>query len=72
MTAPHFHTTAEVKAAIKKIEHNHGVAAEGHPMGIMGGSASNSTTSTDGVTSSSKGDDWVSHRGISSKGGRGE
>ena len=71
MTAPHFHTTAEAKAAIKKIEHNSGEAAEGAPIGIMGGSAGNLTTSTKGVSNSSKGDDWVSKRGIKSGDGSG-
>jgi hypothetical protein len=64
MTAPHFHTTKEAKAAIKKIEHNHGQAAEGHPLGIMGGSAGNQTTITEGVTDHEKGGDWVHNRGI--------
>lgn len=64
MTAPHFHTTAEAKAAIKKIEHNSGIGAEGAPTGINGGSAANQTTMTKAVTSFKKGDDWVHNRGI--------
>jgi hypothetical protein len=71
MTAPHFHTTAEAKAAIKKIEHNSGIAAEGAPTGIAGGSVKNMTTMTPDVTPSTKEGDWVSHRGIKGSGGKG-
>lgn len=71
MTAPHFHTTAEAKAAIKRIEHNHGIGSEGAPMHIEGGSAANSTTDTKAVTSSKKGDDWVHNRGIQGADGSG-
>lgn len=52
MTAPHFHTTAEAKAAIKKIEHNPD-GGNGAPTGIAGGSVSNETTKTPGVSGSS-------------------
>lgn len=69
MTAPHFHTSSEAKAAIKKIEHNSGQAAEGAPTGIAGGSARNQTTTEKGVTSATKGDDWVNHRGLRGAGG---
>jgi len=58
MTAPHFHTTEEAKAAIKKIQHN---SDKGTPTGISGGSAGNQTTMTPKVTS---GDDTVGKRGI--------
>lgn len=68
MTAPHFHTTSEAKAAIKKIEHNSGEGTSGPPTGIEGGSAAVETTHTPGVTSRAKGDDWVHNRGISSAG----
>lgn len=64
MTAPHFHTTSEVKAAIDKISHNSGLGDEGKPKGIAGGSAANLTTKTPGVTNTSKGDDWVHNRGV--------
>ncbi len=40
MTAPHFHTTAEARSAIKKIEHN-SEGGNGKPSGIAGGSAGN-------------------------------
>ena len=60
MTAPHFHTTAEAKAAIKRIEHNGGEGGEGAPKGIMGGSSSNETTTTPRVNQGKeKGSDWV-------------
>lgn len=59
--APHFHNTAEAKAAIKKIEHNT-QGTTGAPTGINGGSAGNQTTKTEGVNSSSKGDDYVGKR----------
>lgn len=61
MVAPHFHTTSEAKAAIKKIENNSGDGRT--PTGIKGGSAGNATTKTEGVTSSKKGDDWVGGKG---------
>jgi hypothetical protein len=66
MTAPHFHTTQEAKAAIEKVEHNYGEAGEGAPKGIAGGSSSNLTTSTKAVISkgNEKGHDWVGKRGI--------
>jgi hypothetical protein len=67
MTAPHFHTTAEAKAAIKKIEKNT-EGTSGPPTGIGGGSAGNSTTMTPAVSSSQKGDDWVSKRGLKGSG----
>lgn len=64
MVAPHCHTTKEVKAAIERVEHNKGEAGEGAPTGIMGGSASNETTLTPGVTGGGgKGHDWISNRG---------
>lgn len=66
MTVPHFHTTAEVKAAIKKIEHNN-QGGEGAPTGIAGSPGYNGTTETPGVTSRSKGDDWVGKRKIGKK-----
>jgi hypothetical protein len=70
MTAPHFHTTKEAKAAIERIEHNHGEAGEGAPKGIAGGSSSNLTTSTRGVIDKGeeKGRDWVGRRGIRESG----
>lgn len=58
MTAPHFHTTEEAKAAIKKIGHNSDM---GTPTGISGGSEGNMTTKTPKVT---VGDDTVGKRGI--------
>ena len=64
MTAPHFHTTAEAKAAIKKVEHNTD-GGNSAPTGIAGGSAGNNITPTPGVTSKQKGDDWANRRGIS-------
>lgn len=63
MTAPHFHTTAEAKTAIKKIEHNAGEGTSGPPSGIMGGSGGNQTTMTPGVTGTTKGSDWVAGKG---------
>lgn len=74
MVGPHFHTTEEAKAAIKKISHNHGIADEGKPVKIAGGSSSNATTFEQGVNSKKKGDDWVPKRGLrgaSGSGGRG-
>lgn len=64
MTAPHFHTAAEAKAAIDKISLNSGEGDEGAPKGIKGGSGANQTTTTGGVTAKTKGDDWVSKRGL--------
>ena len=64
MTAPHFHTTEEAKAAIKNIDHNSGQGDEGRPKGIMGGSVKNETTKTKNVTPTEKGEDWVPRRGI--------
>lgn len=64
MTAPHFHTTAEAKAAIKKISHNSGEGDEGAPIGIGGGSTSVKTTTTEKVSIKQKGDDWVNNRSI--------
>jgi hypothetical protein len=61
MVAPHFHTTAEAKAAIKKIEHNNDM---GQPTGISGGSQGNDVTPTPKVTGRKKGSDDVSKRGI--------
>lgn len=59
MTAPHFHDTAQAKAAIKKIEHNT-EGTTGPPTGISGGSASNRTTTTPGVNvGNEKGSDYV-------------
>ena len=59
MTAPHFHTTAEAKAAIKKIEHNT-EGTTGPPTGIAGGSSGNRVTTTPGVNAGmEKGSDWV-------------
>lgn len=63
MTAPHFHTTSEAKAAIKKIEHN-SQDGNGAPTGIAGGSSGNDTTPTPDVSSKQKGDDWVGKRGV--------
>lgn len=63
MVAPHCHTTAEAKAAIKRIEHN-SQGTSGPPTGISGGSAGNQTTKTEDVTSTEKGGDYVSKRGI--------
>jgi len=63
MTAPHFHTTSEAKAAIKKIEHNAGEGTSGPPTGIMGGSGMNNTTTTPGVNNQVKGGDWVGGKG---------
>ena len=71
MTAPHFHTTEEAKAAIKKIDHNSGQGDEGAPKGIMGGSVGNETTKTKNVTPTKKEEDWVSRRGIASTAGKG-
>lgn len=62
MTAPHFHTTSEAKAAIKRIEHNAGEGTSGAPTGINDGSAGNMTTHTERVEPKSKEQDWVSHR----------
>jgi len=71
MTAPHFHTSTEVKTAIKNIGHNDRTATEGAtegaPTGIKGGSAANKTTMEKGVSSNQKGQDWVSHRPIKNK-----
>lgn len=64
MTAPHFHTTSEAKAAINKVEHNK-MGTFGGPTGIAGGSGGNQTTLTPEVTSTTKGDDWLPKRGIS-------
>lgn len=58
MTAPHCHTTEEVKSAIRKIEHK---SDKGTPTGIKGGSESNMKTKTSKVTG---GDDTVGKRGI--------
>lgn len=63
MVAPHYHTTAEAKAAIKKIEHNSD-GGNGAPTGIAGGSAANATTHTDKVTNKEKGADWVGNRKV--------
>lgn len=65
MVAPHCHTTAEAKAAIKKIEHNT-EGTSGAPTGIAGGSSSNITSPTPGVRDKGgeKGGDWVGKRGI--------
>jgi hypothetical protein len=63
MVAPHFHNTKEVKAAIKKIEHNT-EGTSGPPTGIMGGSASNMTTKTANVEPSDFDGDNVKNRGI--------
>lgn len=68
MTAPHFHNTAEARAAIKKIEHN-AQQGNGAPSGIAGGSAGVDPHITPGVDSRSKGDDWVANRGITSSQG---
>lgn len=65
MTAPHFHTTSEAKAAISKIEHNN---ANGCPTGIAGGSGGNQTTQTPAVTETTKGEDWVNRRGVKGSG----
>jgi len=67
MVAPHFHTTAEAKEAIKKIQHNSMEGGEGAPVGILdGGSGQNQTTLTPAVTETKKGSDWVHKRGIKS------
>lgn len=66
MTAVHFHTTAEVKSAIKKIEHNSD-GGNGAPTGIAGSPGYNGVTETPRVTSRSKGDDWVSKRKMGKK-----
>lgn len=66
MTAPHFHTTAEAKAAIKRIEHNSD-GGNGAPTGIAGGSGGNNTQNEAGVTNKTKGDDWISKRGLVKK-----
>ena len=59
MVAPHFHTTEEAKAAIKKVEHNSDHSYGPPSGGISGGSAANEETKTKGVSSSKKGDDWA-------------
>lgn len=62
MTAPHFHTVNEAKAAIKKIQHNSD-GTTGAPTGIAGGSGGNDIAS-DGISPKDKGGDWVDSRGI--------
>lgn len=62
MTAPHFHTVMEAKAAIKKIQHNPD-GGNSAPTGIAGGSGHIDNFS-DGITPKEKGSDWVSKRGI--------
>lgn len=61
MSAPHFHSTKEARAAIKSIEHNAG-GFSGKPALKDEGSASNQTTQTPRVTETHKGSDWVNTR----------
>ena len=57
---PHVHTVEEVKAHIKRIEHNE-EGSYGKPTAIEGGSGGNFTTGTsEGVPSRTKGGDWAS------------
>lgn len=56
MTAPHFHTTQEARAAISRIEHN---VDKRPPSGINGGSSGNTTTTTPNVEPKSKDADTV-------------
>lgn len=67
--APHVHTVEEAKANIGKIEHNSsgegpgpGGKRGGAPTGIEGGSGT-VEKSGGGVVPTSKGADWISHRG---------
>lgn len=56
---PHVHTVEEVKANIKKIEHNT-EGGYGPPTGIEGGSGKNfNTGTTEGVPHKEKGGDWA-------------
>ena len=56
MTAPHFHTVSEAKAAIKKIEHNSN-GTTGAPTGIAGGSGGNDISGSSNPKT--KGGDWL-------------
>lgn len=67
--APHVHSCDEVKQNIARIEHNASGPSSpsgkkaGPPTGIEGGSAANRNSgNVPDVTSSSKGDDWISKR----------
>ena len=63
MVAPHLHTEAEAKAAIKRIEHNMSGPGSpagknaGPPSGIAGGSAGNAIASD--LNKGPKGHDWI-------------
>ena len=69
MTAPHFHTVDEAKAAIRKIGHD-AEHDSGPPTGISGGSSGNLTSSTKEVLPSGaqKGHDWADRRKIKPSG----
>lgn len=60
--SPHVHSVDEVKANIKKVEHNSD-GAFGPPSGSGGGSGSvQNVGNQPQVTSTKKGDDWVGKR----------
>lgn len=67
MTAPHFHTVAEAKAAIKRIEHN--ASGPGAPSGKMagpptgsGGGSGKNDIASDSVVPKTKGGDWITNQ----------
>ena len=64
MTAPHEHTTSEVKANIKRISRNKGAGDNEGPTSIGGGSIGNMTTVTDEVNPKHEGDDTAPKRGV--------
>jgi hypothetical protein len=67
MTAPHEHTTDEVKANIKRISHNTGCGDNGGPVGIHAhgsNSGANMTTSTKNVEPAYTDGDVVNKRPV--------
>lgn len=64
MTAPHEHTTAEVKASIRKISRNSGAGDNMGPVSIGGGSAGVMTTKTENVEPMGNDGDCVSKRPV--------
>lgn len=64
MTAPHDHTTDEVKASIRKISRNKGRADNEGPVSIGGGSTGVMTTMTKDVTPPTEGADVVNKRPV--------
>lgn len=67
MTAPHFHTVDEAKAAISRIEHN--ASGPGSPAGkkagppMMGGGSGSNDTAGCMENKGPKGKDWIGGSG---------